>query len=490
MKKLSASVYLLRELPQRQLASRRSGPSPARRSRPRRRTVVLAAVDLHLVLVEAVPQVARDRRSSGVLKPVGSSIANGSFGRCAVMRLGDRRRHALGRQAAPHRRQLLEHRAVAIALRRAVRRSRSAGRWRRETSRRDCRSCGFPRRSRRRSRSGRFPLPLPARVRRANPRPNRRSNDRQSDRALHAPAPQPCLNEPLARFHCRFVTAVSGKSRIDPIPWPCPCSGVRDLLLLALALLLGAAAVRAQGALAGLSRPEAYARSRRAGRAGPQLFFDPSLSASGKMACASCHDPAACVRRRPTRCRCSSAGPTCASRACAPCPRSRYLQAVPPFTEHFYDSEDEGDESVDNGPTGGLTWDGRVDRGRDQAAFPCCRRSRWPTARRPSVVARVRGRPMPANCAALFGDGDVRPIRTRPSPPSARRSRSSSRTTADFYPYTSKYDAYLAGKAALTAQEARGLAAVRGSGQGQLRRCHCQRARPRTARRRNSPTTA
>ena len=30
----------------------------------------------------------------------------------------------------------------------------------------------------------------------------------------------------------------------------------------------------------------------------------------------------------------------------------------------------EADESIDNGPTGGLTWDGRVDRGSDQARIP------------------------------------------------------------------------------------------------------------------------
>ncbi len=51
-------------------------------------------------------------------------------------------------------------------------------------------------------------------------------------------------------------------------------------------------------------------------------------------------------------------------------PSLTYLQAVPQFTEHFYDSEDEADESVDNGPTGGLTWDGRADRGSDQARLP------------------------------------------------------------------------------------------------------------------------
>ena len=40
------------------------------------------------------------------------------------------------------------------------------------------------------------------------------------------------------------------------------------------------------------------------------------------------------------------------------------------YTEHFHDSDDDGDASVGNGPTGGLTWDGRVDRGSDQARLP------------------------------------------------------------------------------------------------------------------------
>ena len=50
-------------------------------------------------------------------------------------------------------------------------------------------------------------------------------------------------------------------------------------------------------------------------------------------------------------------------------PGLRYLQVVPPFTEHYFDS-DGPDPSLDNGPTGGLAWDGRVDRGRDQARIP------------------------------------------------------------------------------------------------------------------------
>jgi cytochrome c peroxidase len=51
-------------------------------------------------------------------------------------------------------------------------------------------------------------------------------------------------------------------------------------------------------------------------------------------------------------------------------PSLTYLQAGPAFTEHFFEADEEGDSSIDNGPTGGLTWDGRTDRGREQARVP------------------------------------------------------------------------------------------------------------------------
>ena len=39
-------------------------------------------------------------------------------------------------------------------------------------------------------------------------------------------------------------------------------------------------------------------------------------------------------------------------------PSLRYLQTVPPFSEHCF--ENDGDDSIDAGPTGGRTWDGRA----------------------------------------------------------------------------------------------------------------------------------
>ena len=45
-------------------------------------------------------------------------------------------------------------------------------------------------------------------------------------------------------------------------------------------------------------------------------------------------------------------------------------------------------------------------------------------------------------------------------------------TPAEFYPYSSKYDAWLRHQAALTAQEARGLAVFNDSAKGNCARCH------------------
>ena len=102
---------------------------------------------------------------------------------------------------------------------------------------------------------------------------------------------------------------------------------------------------------------------------GRELFFDRSLSSSGRQSCATCHDPAHAfgpADAGPV----ADGGPDLRRPGVRAVPSLGYLQAVPPFTAHFFEPEDEADESVDNGPTGGLTWDGRVDRGRDQARIP------------------------------------------------------------------------------------------------------------------------
>jgi len=87
------------------------------------------------------------------------------------------------------------------------------------------------------------------------------------------------------------------------------------------------------------------------------------------MSCASCHSPDHALGP-PNGLAVQLGGKDPESARPSRLPSLKYLQAAPQFTEHFFESEDDGDESIDNGPTGGLTWDGRVDHGLDQARLP------------------------------------------------------------------------------------------------------------------------
>lgn len=241
----------------------------------------------------------------------------------------------------------------------------------------------------------------------------------------------------------------------------------RSLLSGLLFVALGAICPSAQAGDAGMTRNEAYARADELSSLGRALFSDPSLSASGRMSCATCHDPHYAfgpANALPVQ----LGGPDMRQPGLRAVPSLKYLQAVPQFTEHYFESDDEGDDSVDNGPTGGLTWDGRVDRGRDQAAIPLMSSFEMANRDPAAVVARVRtGR----NADPLFklagsdDTGKTFAIITEALETYQEDFR-------DFYPYSSKYDAYLAGKATLTDHEARGLALFNDPAKGNCGNCH------------------
>ncbi|MDX8491697.1 cytochrome-c peroxidase [Mesorhizobium sp. VK22B] len=219
-----------------------------------------------------------------------------------------------------------------------------------------------------------------------------------------------------------------------------------------------------------MSRAEAFARAEALTALGRKMFFDPSLSASGRQACSSCHEPnhafgpasAAPVEM---------GGSNLDQPGLRAVPSLRYLQAAPAFTEHFYDSEDEGDESVDNGPTGGLTWDGRADHGKDQARIPLLSPFEMGNKDEGAVVDALRKAPYADAFKAAFGadvfehppeafDGAVEALGTF------------EQSSADFYPYSSRYDAFLAGKPTLTAQELHGRALFEDENKGNCASCH------------------
>jgi hypothetical protein len=103
------------DVPQRQLRSGVVAHDEAAGITIGGKIVVLAAPDLHLVLVEAVPQIA-GRDAEGQIEAFGIVDRKGRIGQMRRLRLRHVRNGALGGQPIPDRRQLAKHRAVAIAL--------------------------------------------------------------------------------------------------------------------------------------------------------------------------------------------------------------------------------------------------------------------------------------------------------------------------------------------------------------------------------------
>jgi cytochrome c peroxidase len=249
------------------------------------------------------------------------------------------------------------------------------------------------------------------------------------------------------------------------------CDAAR-LLWTTVLIVCGILACGAGGAeeLTGESRAEVYGQVEALTALGRRMFFDPSLSASGKMSCASCHSPLDAFGP-PDALPVQLGGTGLQQSGMRAVPSLKYLQATPPFTEHFFESDDEGDDSIDNGPTGGLTWDGRVDRGRDQARIPLLSPFEMANANPADFTARLHRTTYAGEFRRIYGDT----VLTEPGKAFAAALKAFEvyqQSYAEFYPYSSKYDAYLAGKAELTDRERRGLALFEDPAKGNCARCH------------------
>src|SRR5689334_22947819 len=250
-------------------------------------------------------------------------------------------------------------------------------------------------------------------------------------------------------------------------------NAVRDRLLAAVivACLAGAVMLARQDAGGPLTRAEATRRARLLEDIGRQMFVDPALSGSGRLACASCHSPQHAFG--PPNARATQLGGARLDRVgLRAVPSLRYLQTRPPFSAHFFTSDEDGDESVDAGPTGGLTWDGRVNRGRDQARIPLLSPDEMANESVNQVIAAVAKAPYAKALRQLFSvrEGDALPFEAIVTALATYQQRE-----ADFYPYSSKYDASLAGEVELTAQEQRGRALFEDPAKGNCARCHISR---------------
>jgi len=251
----------------------------------------------------------------------------------------------------------------------------------------------------------------------------------------------------------------------------------RPSLALLLALLLGAITLSLRLAAAPAASTTPYGRKldvpalTEIGRA---LFFDPSLSASGRIACASCHDPRFAFGP-PNDLAVQLAGRDGKTPGLRAAPSLRYLQTLPPFSEHFFDND--GDDSVDAGPTGGQTWDGRASSGREQARLPLLSPLEMANASVAEVAAKLRHGAQAARLKQVFGE-DAMDDDARAFNAALLALEVFQQSPAEFYPYSSRYDEVLRGKAQLTAREARGLTLFNDPAKGNCAACHLSQKTP------------
>jgi cytochrome c peroxidase len=204
-------------------------------------------------------------------------------------------------------------------------------------------------------------------------------------------------------------------------------------------------------------------------RLGRSLFFDRSLSASGQLACSTCHDPKYAYGPPPNGVVIhvnGKATPLVAARAI---PSLKYLQNVPPFAEHHYDEA--VDESVDQGPTGGHMWDGRADTLHDQAQLPLFSAQEMANSTPEAIVAKVRSGTNAACMKSTFGE-DVFDQDDKAFKAVLMALEVFQQSPREFYPYDSKYDGWLRRKTQLSPAEVRGLTWFNDPHGGNCASCH------------------
>jgi cytochrome c peroxidase len=208
--------------------------------------------------------------------------------------------------------------------------------------------------------------------------------------------------------------------------------------------------------------------ARRLAQLGRHLFFDPNLSASGKTACASCHDPHRAYGP-PGEAPVELAGRDGKQPGLRAVPSLMYAQNTPPFSLHFFD--DDGDDSIDQGPVGGRTWDGRSQSTHDQARLPLLSTFEMANGSEKEVVERLAHGEEAGEMRGLFG-AQIFAEPDRLFLALLLALETFQQEPSEFYPYSSKYDAYLRGTAQLDADEQRGLKLFNDPQKGNCARCH------------------
>jgi len=213
-------------------------------------------------------------------------------------------------------------------------------------------------------------------------------------------------------------------------------------------------------------------------RLGKDIFFDTTLSSSGKMACASCHSPDHAYGP-PNDASVMLGGPNLTSPGMRAVPSLTYLERQPEFS---IGPDDTTNENVDMAqqaeasktaaradkiatqtaqsanivPQGGLFWDGRAHTLQIQAEGPLLDPREMDGGSLEIIAEKLRNAPYAKKFGALFGERIYKDMKLLTAEALFAVGRYQIEEPS-FHPYTSKYDYWLEGKARLSEAELRGL---------------------------------
>jgi cytochrome c peroxidase len=226
---------------------------------------------------------------------------------------------------------------------------------------------------------------------------------------------------------------------------------------------------------------------------GRKIFHDTSLSASGKLSCASCHNPQHAYAP-PNSLAVQLGGPQMNLQGGRAVPSLTYLERTPHFVirpDTKFDPDDRGavkaarpsvigaQSAPDSGivqvaqavPEGGMDWDGRAATLPDQAGGPLFDPREMANRDGPALLAKLKAAPYASELVALFGAQVFDASASGLSSVYLALARYQAEDRS-FHAYDSKFDYYLAGRTTLSQQELRGLTLFDDPKKGNCAACH------------------
>ena len=233
------------------------------------------------------------------------------------------------------------------------------------------------------------------------------------------------------------------------------CFAARAALGLCLLMLASCGGGGGGGGTAGTVEPGLSARA----QLGERIFNDRNLSGSGRMSCATCHDPA--FHHGPSNAQPVQVGGAFETEfGLRAAPSLRYLDTLPAFSQ--------GDGST-GALRGGLMSDGRSASLEDQARLPFLNPLEMDNGSVAILAAKLRRAAYAPLFAQVFGETADDELKLTQA---TQALAAFQRESAQFHPFDSKYDHVLRGRESLSAPERRGLQLFSSPDKGHCISCH------------------